>query len=83
MTLIGRGVIAGPAEKNAFIGINDPAYNGDPNGFVTLIGLVQTNEGTPANSFGERWYIVEMYNDSFPIPTRYVPFGGLPLPPPT
>jgi len=76
-------VIAGPAEKDQFIGINDPAFENlapgtpNPSNRVTLIGMVQTNEGTAANSFQERGYIFEMYNDSFVVPTRFVPFSGL------
>ena len=66
-------VIAGPAEGDSFIGINDPPYtSGDPR--RTLIGMVQTIEGTSGNNFFERGYIFQMYNDSFVIPTRYVPF---------
>jgi hypothetical protein len=66
-------VIAGPAEGDSFIGINDPPYTpGDPS--RTLIGMVQTTEGTAANGYQERGYIFQMYNDSDPIPTRFVPF---------
>ena len=66
-------VIAGPAEKDQFIGINDPTYSSnDPH--VTLLGLVQTYEGTAANNFMERSYIFSMYNDSKPVRTRFVPF---------
>ena len=66
-------VIAGPAEQDAFIGINDPSYTwGDAR--RTLIGMVQTNEGTAANNFMERGYIFQMFNNSVPIPTRFVPF---------
>jgi hypothetical protein len=67
-------VLAGPAEGDNFIGITDPPYTaGDPR--RTLIGMVQTNEGTAANAFQERGYIFQMYDNSVPIPTRYVPFG--------
>ncbi|MFL5265843.1 MAG: hypothetical protein ACJ8AH_04485 [Stellaceae bacterium] len=66
-------VIAGPAEKDQFIGINDPPYSSnDPH--VTLLGLVQTYEGTAANNFMERSYVFSMYNDSKPVRTRFVPF---------
>jgi hypothetical protein len=66
-------VIAGPAEKDQFIGINDPTYSyNDPH--VTLLGMVQTMEGTAANNFMERGYIFSMYNDSNVIRTRFVPF---------
>jgi hypothetical protein len=67
-------VLAGPAEQDNFIGINDPPYtDNDPR--RTLIGMVQTNEGTLANAFQERGYIFQMYDNSVPIPTRFVPFG--------
>ena len=36
--------------------------------------MVQTNEGTAANNFMERGYIFQMFNNSVPIPTRFVPF---------
>ena len=62
------GVIAGPAEKIPFAGIQDGA------GRVTLIGLVQTFEGTAANGFMERSYIYNMFDDSVPVPTAFVPF---------
>ena len=66
-------VIAGPAEGDSFIGINDPPLNpSDPR--RTLIGMVQTVEGTTANGYNERGYIFQMYNDGVPIPTRFVPF---------
>ncbi len=71
-------VIAGPAEKVPLIGINDPPFGretsarGDPS--VTLIGLVQTIEGSAANGFQERSYITKMFDDSYPIATRFVPF---------
>jgi hypothetical protein len=65
-------VIAGPAEGDQFIGINDPPFTpGDAR--RTLIGMVQTNEGTSANLFQERGYIFQMHNNSAPIPTRFVP----------
>jgi hypothetical protein len=38
-----------------------------------LIGLVETIEGTAANGFQERRYIYNMQNDSFPVPTTFVP----------
>jgi hypothetical protein len=61
-------VHAGPAVKVPFIGITDTA------GPVTLIGLVQTIEGTVANGFLERSYIYNMFDDSVPVFTRFVPF---------
>ena len=62
------GVIAGPAVKIPFNGIDDTA------GKVTLIGLVQTFEGTAANLYMERSYIYNMFDDSVPVPTFFVPF---------
>ena len=61
-------VIAGPANKMA-----DGNAPGDPPGPVTLIGLVETIEGTAANGFMERKYNFNMSNDGFPIPTAFVP----------
>ena len=62
------GVIAGPAVKIPFNGIDDRA------GKVTLLGLVQTFEGTAANAYMERSYIYNMFDDSVPVPTFFVPF---------
>jgi hypothetical protein len=55
-------VIAGPAQK-----VQDGNAPGDPPGPVTLIGLVETIEGTPANSFQERKYNFNMSNDGIPV----------------
>jgi hypothetical protein len=64
-----KGVVhAGPAVKVPFIGITDRS------GPVTLIGLVQTIEGTAANGFLERGYIYNMFDDSVPVPTTFVAF---------
>ena len=46
---------------------------GDPPGPVTLIGLVETIEGTAANGFMERKYNFNMSNAGFRIPTAFVP----------
>jgi hypothetical protein len=54
--------------KVPFIGITDRS------GPVTLIGLVQTIEGTAANGFLERGYIYNMFDDSVPVPTTFVAF---------
>jgi hypothetical protein len=42
-------------------------------GPVTLIGLVETIEGTAANGFMERKYNFNMQNDSFPVDTTFFP----------
>lgn len=55
-------VIAGPARK-----IQSGAP-GDSTGPVTLIGLVETIEGTAANSFQERKYNFNMNSNGVPIP---------------
>ena len=60
-------VITGNAEKDAFGGVADEA------GPVTLLGLVQVFEGTVANRYMERSYIVSMYNNRIPQPTRFRP----------
>jgi hypothetical protein len=57
-------VIAGPAQK-----IADGNAPGDPPGPVTLIGLVETIEGTAPNAFMERKYNFNMYSNLLPIPT--------------
>ena len=61
-------VIGGPARKIPFAGISDEA------GPVTLIGLVQTIEGTAANGFQERSYIYNMFDDSIVVTTYFLPF---------
>src|SRR6516165_8940364 len=61
-------VIAGPAQK-----VRDGNAPGDTPGPVTLIGLVETIEGTAANDFLERKYNFNMSNDSNPVPTAFVP----------
>ena len=55
------------------MGINDPPFTtGDPR--RTLIGMVQSNEGTAANTFQEWGYVFQMFNNSVPIPPlRTVP----------
>jgi hypothetical protein len=62
---------AGPAEKLAFAG------TGDETGAVTLLGLVQTVEGTVGNGYQERSYIFNTYNDSFFVETEleFLPSG--------
>jgi hypothetical protein len=54
------------ANKQPIGGVNDLA------GFVTLLGLVHTFEGADA-TVAERTYIYEPYNNSFPIPTEFLP----------
>ena len=49
---------------------NAPA---DGPGAVTLLGLVETVEGTAANNFMERKYNFNMGNDGFPVGTAFVP----------
>jgi hypothetical protein len=55
-------VIAGPAQKTPELGIFDTA------GSVTLIGLVETIEGTAANNFQERKYDFNMSTNGIPVP---------------
>jgi hypothetical protein len=55
-------VVAGPAQKIPELGIFDAA------GPVTLIGLVETIEGTAANSFQERKYDFNMSTNGIPVP---------------
>jgi hypothetical protein len=55
-------VIAGPARK-----LQNGAP-GDSTGPVTLIGLVETNEGTVANSFTERKYNFNMSSNGVSVP---------------
>jgi hypothetical protein len=64
-------VIAGPAQK-----IADGNAPQDDTGAVTLIGLVETSEGTVANGFLERKYNFNMQNDSFPVNTIFFPSTG-------
>jgi hypothetical protein len=61
-------VIAGPAQK-----IADGNAPQDNTGAVTLIGLVETTEGTVADGFLNRKYNFNMQNDSFPVDTLFIP----------
>jgi hypothetical protein len=70
-------VLMGPAAKesdgnapndNPIIGSSDPSPYP-----VTLIGLVETSEGSVAESFLERKYNFNMQNDSFPVNTTFYP----------
>jgi len=68
-------VIAGPAQK-----IDDGHAPDDDTGPVTLIGLVETIEGTAANGYLERKYNFNMSSANVPasiISTEFVP---VPLP---
>jgi hypothetical protein len=64
-----KGIVrAGPAVK---------IENGAPDddiGPVTLLGLIETIEGTSANSFLERKYNFNVNITGTPVPTRFVPF---------
>jgi hypothetical protein len=60
-------VVSGQAIKTPLNGIFDTA------GFVTLLGLVETNEG-PTPESRARSYISPVYNNSVPIGTIFVPF---------
>jgi hypothetical protein len=64
-----KGIVrAGPARK---------IQNGAPNddiGAVTLLGLIETIEGTAANTFLERKYNFNVNVTGTPVPTRFVPF---------
>jgi hypothetical protein len=64
-----KGILrAGPAMK---------IENGAPNddiGPVTLLGLIETIEGTAANSFLERKYNFNVNVTGTPVATRFVPF---------
>jgi hypothetical protein len=64
-----KGIVrAGPAVK---------IENGAPNddiGPVTLLGLIETTEGTVANSFLERKYNFNVNVTGNPVSTRFVPF---------
>lgn len=62
-------VIAGPAQK-----VRDGNAPGDTPGPVTLIGLVETIEGTAANSFEERKYNFNMSTNGILVPPVFVPF---------
>jgi hypothetical protein len=59
-------VIAGPANK-----VSDGNAPGDAPGPVTLIGLVETIEGTAPNAFMERKYNFNMYSNLLPIGTCF------------
>jgi hypothetical protein len=61
-------VLAGPATK-----IPDGGAPGDSIGPVTLIGLVETIEGTVADGFQNRKYNFNMSSDGFAVDTRFVP----------
>jgi hypothetical protein len=66
-------VIAGPAEK-----LQDGNAPGDYAHAVTLLGLVETIEGTAANSFYERKYNFNMNDDGIPLQTSFVPLPSFP-----
>ena len=69
-----KGIVwAGPATK-----IQDGNAPGDNTGEVTLIGLVETLEGTSANNFGERKYNFNMSTDGFPVATAFLPLPRRP-----
>jgi hypothetical protein len=61
-------VIAGPAEK-----IADGNAPADPSRPVTLIGQVETIEGTAANDFLERKYNFNMSTNGISVPAAFVP----------
>ena len=63
-------VLAGPATK-----IQNGAPD-DDTGPVTLVGLIETIEGTSGNGFQERKYNFNMQNDSFPVDTTFFPRPG-------
>jgi hypothetical protein len=74
-----KGVfVAGPATK--FQDGNAPQ---DESGAVTLVAIVETEEGTAANSFQERKYNFNAFNDSFPVETFFCPDVGTPCPLPS
>jgi hypothetical protein len=60
-------VISGLATKVAWAGIDDKA------GPVTLLGLIETVEGSPAGAPFSRYYITGVSNDSVPVPTLFEP----------
>jgi len=66
-------VIAGPAQK-----VGDGNAPGDTPGPVTLIGLVETVEGTAANSFLERKYNFNMSTNGIPLPIALVTLPSFP-----
>jgi hypothetical protein len=66
-------VIAGPAQK-----VRDRNAPGDTSGPVTLIGLVETVEGTPANGFLERKYNFNINTNGIPLPIAFVPLPTFP-----
>jgi hypothetical protein len=59
-------VISGPAEKVRWAGIDD--YDGP----VTLLGLIETSEGS-VGAWPGRSYFTSVYNDSVPVPTEFEP----------
>jgi hypothetical protein len=62
-----KGIVwAGPANK-----IADGNAPGDNTGEVTLIGLVETTEGTTLAGLLERKYNFNMDTDGFPVPTTF------------
>ena len=61
-------VLAGPATK-----IADGNAPSDSEGPVTLIGLVETVEGTVADGFQNRKYNFNMSSDGFPVNTAFIP----------
>jgi hypothetical protein len=66
-------LIAGPANK-----VQDGNAPGDDPGPVTLIGLVETIEGTAANGFLERKYNFNMDGNGIPVTTAFVPLPIFP-----
>jgi hypothetical protein len=66
-------VIAGPANK-----VSDGNAPQDPPGPVTLIGVVETTEGTVANNFLERKYNFNMSTNGVPQTTAFVPLPIFP-----
>jgi len=66
-------VIAGAPTGVAAVKDPDGAP-GDNTGPVTLIGLVETIEGTAAEGFLERKYNFNTVNNSVIVPTKFVPF---------
>jgi hypothetical protein len=59
-------VISGPAEKVRWAGIDDDE------GPVTLLGLIETSEGS-LTAFPLRTYFTSVSNDSVPVPTEFEP----------
>lgn len=59
-------VISGPAEKVRWAGIDDDE------GPVTLLGLLETSEGS-TTAFPARTYFTSVSNDSVPVPTEFEP----------